>query len=266
MIKLYGVAISQPCRAVLWLLEINSIPYELIRALPGSVETNAKARKDYLKNFNPTGKVPTMVDTETNIKLYESGAILIYIATKYNLNDWYPTMNITNNNTNNNVSLLKRKSLIDQYLHWYHENVRLITLSFVGHLVRPAIKKETWLSLSYSIANQRKIVFKTLKILNKHFDNTNNNNNNNNLYLVGNKASIADLLYYQEICQFKRHDKLYPYSKFELEYPNVDQWLTRMEKLSCHDEVHKVMDKFNGYLNKRMIEMQNVTQAIVSKL
>ena len=259
MILIYGGAISQPCRAVLWFLEINSIPYKLIRTLPGSVETNAKARKDYSKNFNPTGKVPTIEDTETNIRLYESGAILVYIATKYNLNDWYPTLM---KNTNN-VSLLKRKSLIDQYLHWYHENVRLITLSFIGYLVRPAITTETWLKLSYSMANQRKIVFKTLKILNKHFD---NNNNNNNLFLVGNKASIADILYYQEICQFKRFDKLYPYSKFKLDYPNVDQWLTRMEKLKCHDKVHKIMDKYIDHLNKRMIEMQSVNQAIVSKL
>ncbi|MDJ0747253.1 MAG: glutathione S-transferase family protein [Xenococcaceae cyanobacterium MO_167.B27] len=76
MLKLYG---GQRSRAsiVQWYLEELSIPYEFVLL---DMATGEHQQPEYLA-INPIGKVPAIEDG--NFKLWESGAILLYIAEKH---------------------------------------------------------------------------------------------------------------------------------------------------------------------------------------
>ncbi len=76
MLKLYGAARSRAA-IVEWYLEELNIPYEFV-----SLDLAAGEHKqpEFLA-INPIGKVPAIVDGE--FQLWESGAILLYLAEKY---------------------------------------------------------------------------------------------------------------------------------------------------------------------------------------
>ena len=115
---IYGQSPSQPTRAVQWLCELKGIPYVNHKT---NVTTPRSVRKEYIDTINPTGRVPAIKDNSNNgFVLYESAAILIYLCDKNGFNDFYPSAQYN----------LNRKALIDQYLHWHHENIRFLTLGF----------------------------------------------------------------------------------------------------------------------------------------
>lgn len=76
MLKLYGGARSR-ASIVKWYLEEIGVPYEFVTL---DMQAGAHLGPDYLK-INPIGKVPAIVDGD--FKLWESGAILLYLAQKY---------------------------------------------------------------------------------------------------------------------------------------------------------------------------------------
>ncbi|MGK7919916.1 MAG: glutathione S-transferase family protein [Trichodesmium sp.] len=76
MLKLYG-GVRSRASIIHWYLEEIGATYEFI-TLDMQSEEHLKA--DFLE-INPTGKVPAIVDGD--FKLWESGAILLYIAEKY---------------------------------------------------------------------------------------------------------------------------------------------------------------------------------------
>ncbi|MGL5807690.1 MAG: glutathione S-transferase family protein [Xenococcaceae cyanobacterium] len=76
MLKLYGGARSR-ASIVQWYLEELSVPYEFV-LLDMSIEQH---RQPEFLAINPMGKVPAIEDG--NFKLWESGAILLYLAEKY---------------------------------------------------------------------------------------------------------------------------------------------------------------------------------------
>ncbi|MFM7425072.1 MAG: glutathione S-transferase family protein [Elainella sp.] len=81
MLKLYGGARS---RATIpqWYLEELGVPYEFVRL---DMAAGEHRQPDFLA-INPMGKVPAIVlpDADgTEFKLWESGAILLYLAEKY---------------------------------------------------------------------------------------------------------------------------------------------------------------------------------------
>ncbi|GAC1463136.1 MAG: glutathione S-transferase family protein [Chamaesiphon sp.] len=76
MLKLYGGARSR-ASIVQWYLEELGVPYEFVML---DMQAGAHRQPDYLA-INPIGKVPAIVDGD--FKLWESGAILIYLAQKY---------------------------------------------------------------------------------------------------------------------------------------------------------------------------------------
>ncbi|AFY70068.1 Glutathione S-transferase domain protein [Thalassoporum mexicanum PCC 7367] len=77
MLKLYGGARSR-ASIVQWYLEELAAPYEFVML---DMKAEQHLQPDYLA-INPFGKVPGIVDGD--FKLFESGAILIYLAEKYN--------------------------------------------------------------------------------------------------------------------------------------------------------------------------------------
>ena len=60
------------------MLEECGLPYQLI---PVDIGSGEQFRPEYLA-LNPNNKIPTIVDRETDICAFESGAILIYLADK----------------------------------------------------------------------------------------------------------------------------------------------------------------------------------------
>jgi glutathione S-transferase len=76
MLKLYGGARSR-ASIVQWYLEELAVPYEFILL---DMAAGEHQKPEYLA-INPMGKVPAIEDGE--LKLWESGAILLYLAEKY---------------------------------------------------------------------------------------------------------------------------------------------------------------------------------------
>jgi glutathione S-transferase len=76
MLKLYGSARSR-ASIVQWYLEELEVPYEFVLLDMQSGEH----RKPEFLSINPMGKVPAITDGD--FKLWESGAILLYLDEKY---------------------------------------------------------------------------------------------------------------------------------------------------------------------------------------
>jgi glutathione S-transferase len=76
MLKLYGGARSR-ASIVQWYLEELAIPYEFVML---DMQAGEHRKPEYLA-INPMGKVPAIIDGD--FKLWESGAILLYLDEKY---------------------------------------------------------------------------------------------------------------------------------------------------------------------------------------
>jgi len=82
MIKLYGIRQSRALRS-LWALEELGLAYEHV---PTNFTTDAK-KPEYLA-INPNGRIPALVDGD--VTLFESMAINLYLAKKYDTKGLYP--------------------------------------------------------------------------------------------------------------------------------------------------------------------------------
>lgn len=76
MLKLYGGTFSR-ASIVQWYLEELEVPYEFVLL---DMKAGEHRQPEYLA-INPIGKVPAIVDGD--FQLWESGAILLYLAEKY---------------------------------------------------------------------------------------------------------------------------------------------------------------------------------------
>jgi glutathione S-transferase len=76
MLKLYGGVVSR-ATIVQWYLEELEVPYEFVQL---DLQAGEHHQPDFLA-INPMGKVPAIDDD--GFKLWESGAILLYLAQKH---------------------------------------------------------------------------------------------------------------------------------------------------------------------------------------
>lgn len=96
--KLYYAPNSRAVR-VAWLLEELGLDYEVEKYKLGD---RALREPDYLKK-HPMGRVPTLEDGQ--VKLFESGAIIQYILSKYGKGRFVPDVGTIN---------------FANYLQWFH--------------------------------------------------------------------------------------------------------------------------------------------------
>jgi glutathione S-transferase len=78
MLKLYYAPQTRAVRPR-WLLEEAGAPYELVRI---DLAAGEQRKPAYLK-INPNGTVPTLVDTDADLTLFESAAICQYLADSF---------------------------------------------------------------------------------------------------------------------------------------------------------------------------------------
>ena len=79
MIKLYTSPTPNGRKISILLEELNA-EYETILV---DLSKKEQFKKEFSK-LSPTNKIPVIVDTENDKRIFESGAILIYLAQKYN--------------------------------------------------------------------------------------------------------------------------------------------------------------------------------------
>ena len=208
MLKIFLDPISQPCRAVMILLDINNIPFEpqLVQILKGEQHTNQN-----LRAANPNCQLPALV--EGDFSLHESPAIMKYICNTREVGDnWYPKEP-------------KRRAKVDQYLDWHQGNIRISTAWFLSQYVakNPPTDPE--------IVKTKEKLLKSLTILDTV-------TLKSNTFIAGDVISIADLQLLCELTEFWIVGKnLYD------GFPKLEAWVKRcVEVLGPHFEArHKAV-------------------------
>ena len=228
---IYGVPFSQPVRAVLWLMLIKKVPFELKLINPGSSSEGGSRHPDYLKKF-PTGTIPSFEDKETGLLISESHAIMCYLCNKYNWNDLYP-------------SNAESRAKIDSYLHLHHRNVREASIG----LVAPKVRKDLNFSEDFLASSSA-----TIK---KAFQAIEDGWLSNSLFLTGDSVTIADISAYVEIGQLQSMFT----NVFNFEnYPNISRWLGDMQKVDCHDDIHAALYEL-GDISEEAPQMEKIINA-----
>jgi glutathione S-transferase len=99
MYVLHHHPFSQHARRVVALLEEAGLAYELRHV---AMDKGEHMSPDFMA-INPNHQVPVLTDGE--LRLFESNAILRYLANKHGLTDWYPPEPA-------------RRAVVDQWLDW----------------------------------------------------------------------------------------------------------------------------------------------------
>lgn len=186
-IKIYGPAASRAARA-LWIVHELDIPFEHV-----AMEMKDLKGADYLK-INPNGKVPMLVDGD--FKLFESMAINLYLAAKFNKNGFMPAS-------------LEDQALCNQWSFWGMTEVEkpLLTILIDMFMTAPDKRKPD------AVADAQKALPRPFAVLNGALQGRE--------YLLGSTFTVADLNL-ASILSWSRPIK-FDFAPF----PNVGAWLDR---------------------------------------
>lgn len=164
MIRIWGRVSSSNVQAALWCLNELDLTYERVDAgyLYGQVDT-----PEYLA-MNPNGTIPTLED-EGGLILWETGAILRYLAHKYAPDDFWPTDLIARTN-------------IDKWAEWSKLNIaRNFTAPIFWQVVRTPPSRQNKAAVTEALA--------TLN----HFLDIADRQLSNHRYIAGEQFSLADI-------------------------------------------------------------------------
>lgn len=231
ILKIYGVPLSQPVRAVLWLLLYKRERFEFILANPGSTRANGTRHPDFLDK-NPNGTIPFIEDSDTGVAIAEAHAILVYLCRKHGWYDLYPK---------DPASCAK----IDAFLHAHHRGIRNASVGFFAPSVRKDLHfPEPVLDIAH------KTFIRSLRAI-EH------NALSQSRFLVGNEMTIADLATYVEIGQLQpQFTNLLDFDPF----PNTRRWMIDMAQIEGHDEVHTCLTRL-GDLSSQEPDIKTIIAA-----
>ncbi|EHL02127.1 Glutathione S-transferase (GST), C-terminal [Glarea lozoyensis ATCC 20868] len=205
-IKMWGKAGPNPSKVHIILLELG-IPHELIDVPFSDVKS-----PEYVK-VNPNGRLPTIHDPNTNITLWESGAIIEYLIERYD--------------TKHTLSFLAGT------LEYYHAKQWLFYQvtgqgPYFGQAVWFKIYHHEQLESAKERYNQE--VNRVTGVLDSYLAQQKEKYSGvegfDGPWLVGNKASYADIAFvtYQTILAFLLGKDAFDMDK----YPHAQDWLARV--------------------------------------
>jgi glutathione S-transferase len=186
-IKIYGPTASRAARA-LWMVNELGIPFEHI-----ALEMKDIRAPEFTK-INPNAKVPTMIDGD--LTLFESMAINLYLAKKYNKDGMWPTS-------------LEDQARAYQWSFWGMTEIEklLLTILIDMYMTPPDNRRPA------AVAEALKALGKPYKVLDGALQGHD--------YLLGSSFTVADLNV-ASVCTWARA------IKFDFApYPNVGPWLDR---------------------------------------
>ncbi len=189
MIKLYRHALSGHSHRVELFLSLLELDYELVDV---DLMTGEHKSDEFLK-LNPNGQVPVLDDN--GVIIYDSNAILVYLAQKYDEGHWLPSDPVGAAKTQQWLSLAAGPIASGP------ATARLITVFGANYNAAEVIERSDNL----------------LTVINSQLD--------NHSFLVGDGPTIADVATYAYIAHAPEGDVSLA------SYPNVREWLTRIQAL-----------------------------------
>lgn len=184
MIDLYTFTTPNGRKPAILLEEIQ-LPYTLKMV---DISNGEQFEPKYVA-INPNSKIPAIVDTETGITVFESGAILIYLAEKAESPLWPQ----------------ETKSRF-QVLEWLMFQMASVgpMMGQHGHFKKAALEDD------YAINRYRNEMLRLFSVINKQLG--------ENDYLAGAAYSIADIATYPWVMT-------YDFQGVDVnEYPNLKRW------------------------------------------
>ena len=189
-------------RKISILLEELQIPYKVI---PINIEKDEQFSKEF-SLISPNNKIPVITDLETKTNIFESGAIMLYLANKY------------------------RKYISDKS-YWPIMEWFMFQLTQVGPYLGQAHQFLYYHSGKSKFAEDRYInyVKRVYRTLDSRLENSE---------YLGIEYSIADIATWPWVARFERH-------RVDLKnYPNVLRWYKLISKRSAVIKGYNVVGKF----------------------
>ncbi len=189
MMKLYNMTLSGHAHRVVLALSLLGLEAEMIEV----DVLGGEQRSDAFRAINPEGKVPVLTDGDVTV--YESTAILTYLAAKYDDGTWMP----------------RDPVLLAEVQKWFIWSAN----ELAPGAARARVIKVFGAPFDLETAQELGRTF--LKKLDRSLDGKH--------YLVGERATFADVAIYSYVAHA-------PEGGLPLEpYPNVQAWISRIEKL-----------------------------------
>ena len=157
--------------------------------------------------ISPTNKIPVIVDKESNQAIFESGAILLYLAKKYN-------------------------KFLNQKDYWNVVQWLFFQMSYVGPMLGQAHQYLFYHKDKSKFAEEKSkgYVNNVYEILDAQLSNNN---------YICNDYSIADIAVWPWVARFERH-------QINLKnYPNVLRWYINISKRSAVIKGYNAIGDFN---------------------
>ena len=191
MIKIWGRNNSINVQKVLWCCDQLKIPYLRVNAglQPGDVDTPV------YRALNPNGLVPTIEDGK--FVLWESNAILRYLAAKHGLDPFWPTN-------------LEIRASADRWMDWYISTLWMHMRPLFLQLIRCTADERD----QTIIDTAKEKTLAALKILDTHLG--------SNLYVAGAEFTLGDIPVGAAV---------YRWMSLPIErpvLPHVDAWYARL--------------------------------------
>ena len=206
MIDLYSSATPNG-RKITILLEELGIDYN-------PININLNKKEQFTKNFSsisPTNKIPVILDKENNQIIFESGAILLYLAKKYN-------------------------KFLDQKNYWDIVQWLFFQMAYVGPMLGQAHQYLFYHQGKSKFAEQRSKVYtaNVYEILNERLSKNN---------YICREYSIADMAIWPWTARFERH-------QINLkDYPNVLRWYLLISKRTAVIKGYNIIGEFSEIPN-----------------
>lgn len=223
-LKVFADHFSMPSRAVMTLLDVNKISYELKEVRLSKKEQRSE---EYLK-VNPFGYLPSLIDGD--FKLFESHAIMRYICRTRNLPDhWYPKDP-------------KAAAIVDMYLDAHHTSTRPMHVGLALHINNRA-KYPSYSKMESEMALMKKIFSDFDSVWLKDTP-----------YILRNEISIADISAFSEIISLLSTDFSFK------SYPHMIEYLHRIlsvpEVRKSHAKAFYIFNKINPVFGDRLKELK----------